>query len=309
MNEKNIIAISEDKAIIIVAIDDTSNSEQAIRTLCVYMLAIESFNDINETGSIDVDRLISDYEPYDWEDFDVPSNDSVLDRYELDGYIAALGIPAHEMSEGWGFPWHDGTLASTTWTDIYSTLKELAEDLGESLRISGDEPKSKANLASLENEQARLHSLLEARYKNERIHNWEDPIFISNIENFCEKYGLKPQLGGIESASANAANNKERTIPLTAESLEPYIAIAAVAAPMELAGEIAFENDEQLAGACIKLLDDYSEWLDDKWSGWLNGTWYNDNVPLGRTSYDFASDWLRENCRAVQPQTEGISNG
>jgi guanylate kinase len=307
MNNKTIIAASDDKTTIVVAVDDscirnsahlhafdTIEGTYALRILKAYKLTREEIKLITtRVGTVDVRRLTSFYMPNGVEEVHIPSTDTVLDRYECGGYAAAFGVPVPTLSEGWGYPWDDDTLINVPWSEIHSTLKELAEDMGETLRITADEPKRGAVLDALKIEQERLRDLLEARYKNERALNFDDPIFISNIENFCGKYGLTPKLNGAEPESAKKIGNETRSIPLTSESLELYVTVSVIATAMELDGEMSFESDEQLAGLCIKLVDNYDNWLDSKWSGWLNGTWYDIDSFPGQTFYDFASDWLR----------------
>lgn len=119
-----------------------------------------------------------------------------------------------------------------------------------------------------------------------------DIIVIGNEHDGIDpQYAKKADCG---TASASENDKKRRTIPLTAGALEIYVTVANIAGHMEKAGVIAFQNDNELARVCIDLIDNYDGWLNNEWSGWLDGTWYDTNSPSGQTLDDFASNWLRE---------------
>jgi hypothetical protein len=195
MYEEYIIAISEDKTTIIVALE--TDEETAERELRAYKVPAEEIADItDEGGEINIRRLMAEYEPEDVEIIDIPSSDEVLDKYDDGDYNAADGAPRPALTGGWGFPapWDGGGVTCAKWGDVFCTLEELADDLGEELKISDDEPETEAELAALTAEQKRLFGILDDRKKySESYYDWGNPKLGRQTAQFCERYELNPK--------------------------------------------------------------------------------------------------------------------
>jgi hypothetical protein len=102
-------------------------------------------------------------------------------------------------------------------------------------------------------------------------------IFPKNVEVIGNKFD------GIDPAYI-------QSIPLTVESLEPYIAAANIAGYMEKADKIFLNSDTELAGACIELVDAYNKLLKDD--------------PFSAQDFsEFAGGWLLDKFQIEQTAT------